>query len=40
MRVLEIGFGGYDASLLATMVGETGRVTTIDIDPEIIDRAR
>jgi protein-L-isoaspartate(D-aspartate) O-methyltransferase len=40
MRVLEIGSGGYNAALLATMVGQTGEVTTIDIDPEIIDRAR
>lgn len=40
MRVLEIGSGGYNAALLATMVGAAGEVTTIDIDPEIVDRAR
>jgi protein-L-isoaspartate(D-aspartate) O-methyltransferase len=40
MRVLEIGSGGYNAALLATMVGAAGEVTSIDIDPEIVDRAR
>jgi protein-L-isoaspartate(D-aspartate) O-methyltransferase len=40
MRVLEIGSGGYNAALLAAMVGAGGEVTTIDIDSEIIDRAR
>ncbi|MGH3589061.1 MAG: methyltransferase, FxLD system, partial [Pseudonocardia sp.] len=40
MRVLEIGSGGYNAALLAAMVGETGEVTTADIDPEIVNRAR
>ncbi|MEV4161892.1 hypothetical protein [Nonomuraea dietziae] len=32
MRVLEIGSGGYNAALLAEIVGEQGRVTTVDID--------
>lgn len=40
MRVLEIGSGGYNAALLAELVGPAGEVTTVDIDPEIIDRAR
>lgn len=40
MRVLEIGSGGYNAALLATLVGLEGEVTSVDIDPEIIDRAR
>lgn len=40
MRVLEIGSGGYNAALLATMVGADGEVTSVDIDPEIVDRAR
>jgi protein-L-isoaspartate(D-aspartate) O-methyltransferase len=40
MRVLEIGSGGYNAALLAAMVGAAGEVTSIDIDPEIIARAR
>ena len=40
MRVLEIGSGGYNAALLAELVGETGQVTTVDIDPEVIDRTQ
>ncbi|GAA2536958.1 methyltransferase, FxLD system [Pseudonocardia hydrocarbonoxydans] len=40
MRVLEIGSGGYNAALLASLVGAEGEVTTVDIDPEIVDRAR
>jgi len=41
MRVLEIGAGtGYNASLLRTLVGETGHVTTIDIDEDITTAAR
>src|SRR5579859_10550 len=36
-RVLEIGAGtGYNAALLARIVGERGRVVTIDIDDEIV----
>lgn len=40
MRCLEIGSGGYNAALLAEVVGEGGQVTTVDIDSEVIDRAR
>ncbi|MFI0409094.1 methyltransferase, FxLD system [Actinomadura sp. 3N508] len=40
MRVLEIGSGGYNAALMAELVGPEGRVTTIDIDPYVVDRAR
>ncbi|WP_232376804.1 methyltransferase, FxLD system [Amycolatopsis aidingensis] len=40
MRVLEVGSGGLNAAMLAELVGETGGVTTMDIDPEITDRAR
>ena len=40
MRVLEVGSGGYNAALLADLVGPTGAVTTVDIDHEITDRAR
>ncbi|MFN2494976.1 MAG: methyltransferase, FxLD system [Pseudonocardiaceae bacterium] len=40
MRVLEIGSGGYNAALIAELVGETGQVTTVDIDPDVVDRAR
>lgn len=39
-RVLEIGAGtGYCAALIAELVGPTGHVTTIDLDPEITDQA-
>jgi protein-L-isoaspartate(D-aspartate) O-methyltransferase len=40
MRVLEIGSGGYNAALLAEMVGGSGEVTTVDIDPEVVSRTR
>jgi len=40
-RVLEIGTGtGYNAALLAHIVGETGQVTTIDIDQDLVESAR
>jgi protein-L-isoaspartate(D-aspartate) O-methyltransferase len=39
-RVLEIGSGGYQAALLAELVGPEGSVTTIDIDPDVVQRAR
>nr|WP_239081638.1 methyltransferase, FxLD system [Streptomyces sp. SID9727] len=38
-RVLEIGSGGYNAALLAELVGPTGHVTTLDIDPAVTERA-
>jgi protein-L-isoaspartate(D-aspartate) O-methyltransferase len=38
-NVLEIGSGGYNAALIATVVGRTGHVTTIDIDPFVVERA-
>jgi protein-L-isoaspartate(D-aspartate) O-methyltransferase len=40
MRVLEIGSGGYNAALIAELVGDQGEVTTVDIDPEVVARAR
>jgi protein-L-isoaspartate(D-aspartate) O-methyltransferase len=41
MRVLEIGAGtGYNAALLAELVGPSGTVTTVDIDPEIVAEAQ
>ncbi|MGH3621613.1 MAG: methyltransferase, FxLD system, partial [Sciscionella sp.] len=40
MRVLEIGSGGYNAALIAELVGPDGEVTTVDIDPFVVDRAR
>lgn len=40
-HVLEIGSGtGYNAAMLASIVGERGRVTTVDIDPELAASAR
>jgi len=40
-RVLEIGAGtGYNAALMAHIVGETGRVVTVDIDDDLVESAR
>lgn len=40
-HVLEIGAGsGYNAALLAELVGPTGRVTTIDLDADLTASAR
>ena len=40
-RVLEIGAGtGYNAALIACLVGDGGAVVSVDIDPELADRAR
>ena len=40
-RVLEIGAGtGYNAALLAHLVGDHGRVTTIEVDADIVAGAR
>src|SRR5579859_7892589 len=40
-RVLEVGAGtGYNAALLAVLVGPSGQVTTVDIDAEVIVKAR
>jgi protein-L-isoaspartate(D-aspartate) O-methyltransferase len=39
-RVLEIGTGsGYNAALMATLVGPQGRVTTVDIEQDLVDAA-
>ncbi|RDI35367.1 methyltransferase, FxLD system [Lentzea flaviverrucosa] len=40
MSVLEIGSGGFNAALLAEVVGPGGWVVSVDIDPEVTDRAR
>jgi len=41
MRVLEIGAGtGYNAALMRTLVGDTGHITTIDIDADLTAAAR
>ena len=39
-HVLEVGSGGYNAALIAEVIGPQGEVTTVDIDPDITDRAR
>ncbi len=40
-RILEIGAGtGYNAALLAQLVGPDGQVATIDVDPAICRRAK
>ncbi|RNH98247.1 methyltransferase, FxLD system [Micromonospora aurantiaca] len=39
-RVLEIGSGGYNAALIAEVVGPHGAVTSIDIDPDVTGHAR
>jgi len=39
MAVLEIGSGGLNAALIAEVVGPEGRVVSVDIDPEVTDRA-
>jgi protein-L-isoaspartate(D-aspartate) O-methyltransferase len=38
--VLEVGSGGYNAALVAEIVGPGGRVVSVDIDPEVVNRAR
>lgn len=40
-KVLEIGAGtGYNAAMMAHIVGETGHVVTVDIDEDIVESAR
>jgi protein-L-isoaspartate(D-aspartate) O-methyltransferase len=40
-HVLEIGTGsGYNAALLAELVGPSGRVTTVEVEPELAHAAR
>ncbi|MFD0352063.1 methyltransferase, FxLD system [Kitasatospora aburaviensis] len=38
--VLEVGSGGYNAALIAHVVGPTGRVVTVDLDPFVVERTR
>ena len=38
--VLENGSGGYNAELLAHVVGERGRVMTVDLDPYVVNRTQ
>ncbi|WP_329423595.1 methyltransferase, FxLD system [Streptosporangium sp. NBC_01495] len=40
-QILEIGAGtGYNAALMAAIVGETGRIVSIDVDSDLVDGAR
>ncbi|MBO0832454.1 MAG: methyltransferase domain-containing protein, partial [Actinobacteria bacterium] len=40
-KVLEIGTGtGYNAAVMSEVVGSSGQVVTVDIDPELAARAR
>lgn len=39
MNALEIGSGGVNAAMMAWLAGSEGTVTTVDIDPEMTDRA-
>lgn len=40
-RVLEIGTGtGYNAAVMSAIVGPAGEVVSLDIDPELVARAR
>jgi protein-L-isoaspartate(D-aspartate) O-methyltransferase len=38
-RVLEVGSGGYNAALIAEIVGPEGSVVTVEIDPWVTERA-
>ena len=41
LRVLEIGAGtGYNAALISHVVGPSGQVTSVDIDPELVATSR
>jgi len=40
MNILEIGAGtGYNAALMQTLVGKTGRVTSLELDAEVAEQA-
>ncbi|WP_371780590.1 methyltransferase, FxLD system [Streptosporangium subroseum] len=39
MSIMEIGSGGYNAALVAEIVGPDGRVVSVDIDQDVTDRA-
>jgi len=40
MTVMEVGSGGYNAELLAHVLGDRGRVITVDIDPFVVHRTQ
>ncbi|HZU15602.1 MAG TPA: methyltransferase domain-containing protein, partial [Candidatus Dormibacteraeota bacterium] len=40
-RVLEVGTGsGYSAALLAHLLGPQGRLVSLDVDPDLVERAQ
>jgi protein-L-isoaspartate(D-aspartate) O-methyltransferase len=39
MNILEYGGGGANAAMLAELVGDSGQVTTVDIDSDVTERA-
>jgi len=39
-RVLEVGSGGYNAALIAEVVGAAGTVVSVDIDAQVVAHAR
>ncbi|WP_343242853.1 methyltransferase, FxLD system [Streptomyces sp. SID12501] len=40
MTVLEVGSGGFNAELVAYVVGSRGRVVTVDLDPYVVRRTQ
>ncbi|MFD3842470.1 methyltransferase, FxLD system [Streptomyces sp. NPDC058642] len=40
MTLLEVGSGGFNAELLAHVVGPRGHVVTVDLDPYVVHRTR
>ncbi|WTN46652.1 hypothetical protein OHB00_41010 [Streptomyces sp. NBC_00631] len=40
MTMLEVGSGGFNAELLAHVVGRRGRVVTVDLDPYVVHRTQ
>jgi protein-L-isoaspartate(D-aspartate) O-methyltransferase len=41
LRILEIGAGtGYNAALLAELVGDPASIVTIDIEPDVVEQAK
>ncbi|MFI9788610.1 methyltransferase, FxLD system [Kitasatospora sp. NPDC051984] len=39
-RVLEVGSGGCNAAYLAHLIGPSGHVVTVDLDPHVVHRTR
>jgi protein-L-isoaspartate(D-aspartate) O-methyltransferase len=40
MTMLEVGSGGFNAELVASVVGPRGRVVTVDLDPYVVRRTQ